>query len=124
MMEVRQYFAVFSLVVLATFLPEASATQTTGLRIVVIEGEDGVNVIQQKSAVAPVVEVRDRNDQPVAGAVVTFTVRRGRASFNGARNLTTTDQSSGWVRQTNYRGSDADGHQLTVTGPQVTLLAR
>jgi hypothetical protein len=37
------------------------------LRIVVIEGEDAVNVIQQKTAVAPVIEVRDRNNLPVPG---------------------------------------------------------
>ena len=43
------------------------------LRIVVIEGEDAVNVIQQKTAVAPVVEVRDQNGLPVPGAVGTLT---------------------------------------------------
>ena len=53
------------------------------LRIVVIEGEDAINVIQQKSAVAPVVEVRDRNNLPVAGATVTFTIGGNTASFAG-----------------------------------------
>ena len=52
-----------------------------GLRLVVIEGEDAVNIIQQKNAVAPVVEVRDRNDQPVSGAVVRFAIRSGRATL-------------------------------------------
>lgn len=65
------------------------------LSIVVIEGEDAVNIIQQKAAVAPVVEVRDRNDQPVAGAVVRFAIRGGRASFNGARTMTVTTGASG-----------------------------
>src|SRR5262245_53248811 len=69
--------------------------QAPGLRIVVIEGEDAVNVIQQKTAVAPVVEVRDRNDQPVAGAVVNFAIRGGRATFGGARTLSVTTDAAG-----------------------------
>ena len=41
------------------------AAQTGALRIVVLEGEDAVNIIRQKTAVRPVVEVRDSNDLPV-----------------------------------------------------------
>jgi len=73
----------------------AGAAQAAGLKIVVIAGEDGVNIIQQKTAVAPVVEVRDRNDQPVAGAVVQFAIRGGRATFNGARTVTVTTNAAG-----------------------------
>ncbi len=65
------------------------------LRIVVIAGEDAINVVQQKTAVAPVVEVRDRNNQPVAGAIVRFAVRNGRATFSGARTLTVTTNAAG-----------------------------
>jgi hypothetical protein len=65
------------------------------LRIVVLEGEGAVNIIQQKTAVAPVVEVRDRNDQPVAGAIVRFAIQKGRATFNGARTLTATTDALG-----------------------------
>src|SRR5262245_46163557 len=71
------------------------AEQSSALRIVVVEGEDAVNIIQQKTAVAPVIEVRDRNDQPVAGAVVNFAIRSGRATFNGARTLTVTTNAAG-----------------------------
>ena len=56
--------------------------QASGLKIVVIAGEDAQNVIQQKTAIAPVVEVRDRNDLPVAGASVVFAVAAGRATLN------------------------------------------
>lgn len=65
------------------------------LRIVVIEGEDAVNVVQQKTAVAPVIEVRDRNDQPIAGVAVRFAIRNGHATFNGARNLTVISNAAG-----------------------------
>lgn len=43
------------------------------LKIVVLAGEDGVNIIKKNTAVKPAVEVRDRNNQPVASAYVTFT---------------------------------------------------
>lgn len=75
---------------------QGTAPAPAQLHIVVLEGEDAVNVIQQKTAVAPVVEVRDRNDMPVAGAVVRFAIRSGRARFAaGARSLTVTTNSAG-----------------------------
>jgi hypothetical protein len=73
---------VTALILLAHLLA-ASAQPASALRIVVLQGEDSVNVIQQKSAVAPVIEVRDRNDLPVAGAMVTFTIGGNTASFAG-----------------------------------------
>ena len=35
------------------------AAQTADLKIVVLKGEGAVNIIQQRTAVAPVIEVRD-----------------------------------------------------------------
>jgi hypothetical protein len=77
--------------VLLVAFPAAGWQQpTTGaLRIVVLEGEDGVNIIQQRTAVQPVVEVRDRNDLPVAGAIVFFTIDGGGKTATFANNLTT-----------------------------------
>src|SRR5690349_14164815 len=72
-----------------------SAAQTAALRIVVLEGEAAINVIEQNTAVAPVVEVRDRNNQPVAGAIVRFAVTKGRATFNGARAISVTTNAAG-----------------------------
>jgi hypothetical protein len=43
-----------------------------GLRIIVLEGEGAVNHIPTRAATAPVVEIRDQNDQPVEGALVVF----------------------------------------------------
>lgn len=62
----------------------ALAQQPAPLRIVVLSGEDSVNVIQQKTAVAPLIEVRDRNNNPVAGAMVKFAIQGGKsAAFQG-----------------------------------------
>ena len=64
--------------------------------IVVIEGDAGVNIIQQKTAVAPVMEVRGRNDQPVAGATVVFLINGRRASFaRGARQVSLVTDAGG-----------------------------
>ncbi len=67
------------------------------LKIVVIKGEDAVNVIQQRTAVAPIVEVRDRNDVPVSGAVVTFAIQGGKtATFaGGLPAITVTTNAAG-----------------------------
>jgi hypothetical protein len=75
--------------------PAPQAAQTAALKIVVLEGEGAVNIIQQKTAVAPVIEGRDRNDQPVAGAVVKFAIQKGKASFDGARTLSITTNAAG-----------------------------
>jgi len=72
--------------------------QTPGLKLVVLEGEDSVNIIDKKTAVKPTVEVRDQNDLPVAGASVVFLIQGGRnsATFaNGLRQVTLTTNSLG-----------------------------
>ena len=89
--RLRQLCAALALALTAT----GASAQTEGLRIVVIEGEAGVNIVQQRSAVAPVVEVRDRNNQPIVGAVVRFAIQNGRATFGGARTLTVTTNAAG-----------------------------
>ena len=67
------------------------------LRIVVIEGEGAVNIIQQKTAVAPIVEVRDQNNLPIAGATVTFTIQGGKTAVfaGGSQTLTVTTNAAG-----------------------------
>ena len=54
---------------IVSLLGSVSVHTQGGLKIVVISGEDAVNIIQQKTAVAPVVEVRDRNDLPVPAPI-------------------------------------------------------
>src|SRR5689334_848272 len=71
-------------------------TPNPALKIVVIEGEDAVNIIQQKTAVAPIIEVRDRNNLPVSGASVTFAVTGPGASFaGGAPTITVVTNAAG-----------------------------
>jgi len=87
-----------SLIVIALCARPASAGQqaAAALKIVVIEGEDSVNLIDKKTAVKPTVEVRDKNDLPVAGASVRFAINGSSAAFQGgSRSVTVTTDSLG-----------------------------
>ena len=66
------------------------AAQEPGLRIVVIEGADSVNIIGQGTPEPTVVEVRDRSDFPVAGASVLFLLREGGIATLDAGSLQVT----------------------------------
>jgi len=68
------------------------------LTIRVLQGEQGVNIIKKKSAVKPVIEVRDKNNLPVAGAAVTFILPQSGASAvfaHGSKTLTVLTNSAG-----------------------------
>ncbi len=92
----------------------AQPANPAGLRIVVIAGEDAVNIIQQKTAVAPIVEVRDRNNLPVAGATVTFSLGPG-ASFGGQSTLTVVTNAAGQATATGLTPSAAGALQIQAT---------
>lgn len=93
----------------------AQSSAQSDLRIVVISGEDAVNIIQQKTAVTPIVEVRDRNNLPVAGAVVTFTIEGGKgAAFGGASTLTVTTNAAGQAAAAGFSPAAAGAVQINV----------
>jgi hypothetical protein len=97
---------------------EAAGLQNAGqaaLKIVVLEGEGAVNIIQQKTATAPVIEVRDQNDLPVAGAAVRFVIRSGRAAFGGARTLSVTTNAAGRAVATGFAPTGSGALQITAT---------
>ena len=66
----------------------ASASQGPGLRIVVLEGADRINMVGQGTPVPTMVEVRDHNDLPVAGASVVFALDSGGATASLNAGLT------------------------------------
>src|SRR5262245_37985852 len=92
--------------------PAPQTAQAAALKIVVVEGEGAVNIIQQKTAVAPVIEVRDRNDQPVSGVVVRFAIQKGKASFDGVRTLTTTTNALGRATATGLTPTGSGALQI------------
>lgn len=78
--------------------PQTAAPDLSELKIVVISGEDGVNIVRKKTAVQPVLEVRDKNNLPVSGAVVNFTTPNTGATAvfsNGSHTLTLVTDSTG-----------------------------
>jgi hypothetical protein len=101
------------LLVVSLLAPEFHA-QGNGFKIVVIAGEDAVNVIQQKTAVAPIVEVRDRNDVPVAGATVLFTINGSGATFGGAQTLTVVTNAAGQATATGLTPSSAGAFRIAA----------
>jgi membrane-bound inhibitor of C-type lysozyme len=74
------------------------APPTPGLKIVVLEGEQAVNVVRKRTVVMPVVQVLDQSGKPVAGAEVTFFAPGDGASVqftDGSRSATITTDAEG-----------------------------
>lgn len=87
---VKRFVAV-ALVALLIRAPQMFA-QTAGvqagtpmaLHIVILDGEDALNNIRQRTAREPIVQVQDENHKPVAAAVVLFTIRKGPTGAGGS----------------------------------------
>ena len=94
----------------------SALAQQAPYKIVVLAGEDSVNVIQQKTAVAPLVEVRDRNNNPVSGAVVTFAVQGGKAAAfqGGAATMTIATNAAGQAAATGLTPLAAGAVNISV----------
>lgn len=90
----------------------------TKLDIVIVEGDGAVNNIKTRIAREPIVEVRDENRKPVAGAAVVFTLPNNGATgmfTNGSRILTVTTDQAGRATMTGFQPSTAGKMQIRVT---------
>jgi len=88
------------------------------LRIIVISGEDGVNIVKKKTAVQPVVEVRDKNDLPIAGIAVTFSTPSYSPSatfLNGGHSFTVVTNSAGRATVTGMTPVGTGAFKISVT---------
>lgn len=98
-----------------------AAQQPAELQILVIGGEGSINNVKQRTAREPVIEVRDRNNRPVAGALVLFEAPRNGASgtfFGGSPTLRVTTDPSGRAVGQGFRPNNATGNfgiQVTAT---------
>ena len=112
----RRFVSLITFVLIS--LASLNAQQpASALKIVVLEGEGGVNIIQQKTAVRPLIEVRDRNNVPVAGASVTFTVGGGGQSAvfaGGAQTLTVTTNAAGQAAASGLNAVSSGAFQIQV----------
>jgi len=106
-----------TLLACALVLPAQQATNLVaqssgGLKIVVIQGEGATNNVRSRTATAPVVEIRDAADKPVAGAEVTFQLPVSGAGgyFNGwLRNQTVRSDANGRAASTGMTPNDEQG---------------
>lgn len=100
-------------ILLVTAVCGLPAAQETGLlKVLVLEGEGAFNDIQRKVARDPVVEVRDENDHPVAGAQVVFTLPEGGASGNfagGSRTFLAATDAQGRAAARGLKPNSTEG---------------
>jgi len=82
------------------------------LRIYPLEGQNGINYSSNLTTTAPVVEVRDQNDRPVDGAVVTFKAPAsgpGATFSNGQITETAVSDFRGQASVKNYASNNKPG---------------
>jgi hypothetical protein len=121
--------AVAILILLAGRAAPALAQDQPELQILVIGGEGSINNVKQRTAREPVVEVRDRNNRPVAGAAVLFEAPRNGASgtfTGGSTSLRVTTDAQGRAVGQNFQPNSSTGDfaiQVTATLAGATAAA-
>lgn len=88
------------------------------LNIVIVEGDEAINNIRQRTAREPIVQVEDENHRPVAGAAVLFlTPQHGPSAVftGGTHSLTATTDQYGRAVARGLRPNRATGkYQIQV----------
>lgn len=91
-----------ALVCLAPAAKDAADTQATppaALKIVILEGDEALNNVRDRTAREPIVQVEDENHKPVAGVLLLFSVHNGAggagATINGLSTATVTTDATG-----------------------------
>jgi hypothetical protein len=106
-----------------------SANQPPELQILVIGGEGSINNVKQRTAREPVIEVRDRNNRPVAGALILFEAPRNGASgtfIGGSPTLRVTTDAQGRAVGQGFRPNNTGGDfsvQVTANYQGLTATA-
>ncbi len=88
-------------------------------QLVVLRGENAQNNIKKGRATRQVVEVRDRNNKPVAGVLLTFSLPKSGASgtfVDGSQVTTVTTNPAGQASVTFQPNSVAGSYSVDVNG--------
>lgn len=88
-------------------------------QLVVLRGDNAQNNIKKGRATKQVVEVRDRNNKPVAGVLLTFSMPKTGASgtfVDGTQLTTVTTDTAGQASVTVQPNSVAGTYQIDVNG--------
>ena len=97
----------------------SGAQENQQFQLVVVRGASAQNNIKKGRATKAVVEVRDRNNKPVAGVILTFTMPRGGASgtFTGGEQIASvTTDPLGQASVTYQPNSVAGDFNIQVSG--------
>ncbi|MCU1257598.1 MAG: hypothetical protein JWO80_483 [Bryobacterales bacterium] len=99
-------------------LPAQDQPPPAALRIVILDGDEAINNIRQRTAREPIVQVEDENHRPVAGAAVIFVLPNdgaGATFVNGARTLSVVTDSKGQAVAHGLRPNNVPGqYQIRV----------
>lgn len=96
----------------------ASTTTPQGLTIKVVSGQNGVNILKRRTAVAPTIQVLNQNNLPVGGAVVSFSSPDDGAGLkfsNGDRSTTAVTEMDGKATPAGFIPVEAGKFQITIT---------
>jgi hypothetical protein len=103
----------------AMLILTAAQAQAPKLNIDIIEGEDAINNIRQRTAREPIVEVTDENHKPIAGALVLFALPGGGPGgtfANGVTTLSVTTDVQGRAVATGFQPNSVAGKfEIRVT---------
>lgn len=67
----------------AAAVSQSGASTPIALHITILDGEDALNSIRERTAREPIVQVEDENHKPVAGALILFSVQNGSTGAGG-----------------------------------------
>ena len=125
-----------ALLTLLVFLPNvfsqssviSNAMAPMALYINILEGEDALNNIHDRTAREPIVQVTDENHKPVKGAYVTFTEVAGAtgagATFGGLLTYTAVTDADGKAVGRGFKPNSITGdHRVQVAAALGALLA-
>lgn len=111
-MNTRSWTSLVLALLMVSPVPGQAPAPPGKLDIVVIEGEGAINNLKQGLTREPIVEVRDENDKPVGGALVTFTLPgngAGGVFGGGAQTLTVTTDVQGRAVASGFRANSQAG---------------
>jgi hypothetical protein len=98
-LSIGQFLAqILILLLLGMSLPAQDSPAAPKLNIVLISGDTAINNIKSRTARETIVEVRDENNKPIAGAAVVFLLPDsgpGLVSSNGSRMISTVTDAKG-----------------------------
>ena len=98
------------------------------LHITILDGEDALNDIRERTAREPIVQVEDENHKPVAGALILFSIQNGGTgaggTFNGLSTLSVTTDSEGRAIAHGLKVNQTAGsYTISVTATLGALVA-